>query len=335
MRRTLGAVLPGGVCPGALREPLAGVHGHPVPIPQPPAASLAHGPPRRAAERSEARPGAPPGSASPGLVNTVTSQPWVPPGVSRQTVEVTHPDGRKELILKAVSEWQNWAYIQQHHGEAFASFNAWWATQMRLHKMRRRTLTRSRVQTQKVEALWPDAVCDFLTATYAPGDQWSPKHIAARMHCYRKQADRDGLPFRYEWVAELQLKRMRRRGESARECLHYHALIWHPANYTFPKPDSRGWWTHGMTNVESARNPVGYLSKYASKGTEGEALPRGARISGGGGLEETGRREVRWWLLPRYVRSVFPEVGSAVRRARGGGWVNWDDGEFLPAIKEW
>ena len=117
--------------------------------------------------------------------------------------------------------------------------------------------------------------------------------------------------------------------------MHYHVLVWHPAGYSYPKPDSRGWWPHGMSNVETARNPIGYLAKYASKGTEGEALPPGARVSGGGGLTEAGQREVRWWLLPRYVREYFPEVGAQIRRARGGGWINWDGGEWLPAVRHW
>lgn len=167
------------------------------------------------------------------------------------------------------------------------------------------------------------------TGTYAPGNQWLPQHVTQTMRCYRQQAARDGVEFRYEWVAELQLRRMRRRGESSAECMHYHWLVWVPNGYTFPLPDNRGWWPHGMTNVESARNPVGYLAKYASKGTEGERLPRGARISGGGGLSVTGRALAAWWLRPRYVREAFPDFLELVRRAKGGGWLNHTTGEWI------
>jgi hypothetical protein len=202
----------------------------------------------------------------------------------------------------------------------------------RLSKMRRRTITRSRIQTEEVGAdvAHPHYV-DLVTLTYAPGHSWDPWHITNCVKAYRDQAARDGVHFRYEWVAELQLKRMRRSGESAAECLHYHAIVWQPEGYAFPHPDTRGWWPHGMSNTEAARNPVGYLAKYASKGTEGEPLPRGARISGGGGLSNLGRQLVSWWLRPRYVRDAFPDFMRKVRRVPGGGWADLDTGEWLRA----
>jgi hypothetical protein len=201
-----------------------------------------------------------------------------------------------------------------------------WELQRRLAKMRRRTITRSRLQAEEV--VGPHLV-HLVTFTYAPGHEWRAKHIRECLSAYRNQADRDGVPWRYEWVAELQLRRMRRRGETAAQCMHYHAIVWQPEGYEFPHPDTRGWWTHGMTNVEVARNPVGYLAKYASKGTEGERLPRGARISGGGGLSERGRMLASWWLRPRYVREAFPDFLESVRRARGGGWENRSTGEWV------
>lgn len=212
-----------------------------------------------------------------------------------------------------------------------------WELERRLSKMRRRTITRSRLQEEELVAAGVPHYADLVTLTYAPGDQWWPMHIRECMQCYRDQARRDGHPFRYEWVAELQTRRMRRRGESARECLHYHAILWVADNYSYPHPDSRGWWKHGMSNVESARNPVGYLAKYASKGTEGEPLPRGARISGGGGLSKDGRLLASWWLRPRYVRLAFPDFRDEVRRTRGGGWANCTTGEWIPApsIDSW
>lgn len=212
----------------------------------------------------------------------------------------------------------------------------WWRLLRRLSRMRRRVITRARLHAQEVPG--PHHV-DLVTFTYRPADEWDPGHLRACLHSYRKQAARDGLPyFRYEWVSELQLLRMRARGESARHCLHYHAILWSPEGYSFPKPDARGWWPWGMTNVEVARNPVGYLAKYASKvgamdeSTGGPRLPRGCRISGGGGLSEVARQELAWWMLPRYVREQFPEVGARVRRARGGGWVDWDTGVWIPAV---
>lgn len=195
--------------------------------------------------------------------------------------------------------------------------------------MRRRTITRSRLQCEEVLAQGTEHQVSLVTFTYAPGQSWRSRHIAECIGHYRKQAERDGVPFRYEWVAELQLKRMRRRAETAAQCMHYHAIIWENDGHRFPHPDERGWWPHGMTNVEVARNPVGYLAKYASKGTEGEALPRGARISGGGGLSENGRKLAAWWLRPRYVREAFPDFLQQVRRASGGGWLDVSTGEWV------
>ncbi len=200
--------------------------------------------------------------------------------------------------------------------------------------MRRRTITRSRIQVEELAATGQQHLVHLVTLTYAPGHEWSPKHIAACTNGYRKQAARDDIPFRYEWVAELQLGRMRRRRETAAQCLHYHMILWQPEGYEYPHPDTRGWWPHGMSNVEVARNPVGYLAKYASKGTEGERLPRGARISGGGGLSADGRLLASWWLRPRYVRESWPDYLELVSRRVGGGWQNYASGEVLIPTEE-
>jgi hypothetical protein len=224
--------------------------------------------------------------------------------------------GLVHTVSRWTSHFDEWAVFEQLR---------------RLARMRRRTITRARVQAEEVQARGVPHHVDLVTLTYKPGKEWRPRHIRECMACYRHQAARDKQPFRYEWVAELQLNRMRRRRELAAECLHYHAIIWAFEGYSFPHPDSRGWWPHGMSNVERARNPVGYLAKYASKGTEGESLPRGARISGGGGLSPSGRQIVSWWLRPRYVREAFPLIAERVRRARGGGWINLDTGQWIAA----
>ena len=71
--------------------------------------------------------------------------------------------------------------------------------------------------------------------------------------------------------------------------------------------------------------------KYASKGTDVDKLPRGARICGGGGLGAHGRQVVRWWLLPRYQRTRCT-IADNVHRCTGGGWVALATGEYWPAI---
>jgi hypothetical protein len=160
----------------------------------------------------------------------------------------------------------------------------------------------------------------MVTATYRHVDAWRGRHVNDLVRHMRQWLARRGHPMRYVWVAELQ----------QRGAVHYHLVVWLPRGLTMPKPDKQGWWTHGSTRIEWARKPVGYLVKYASKGDEAE-FPRGLRIHGRGGLDEDQRRRVSWWLLPRYVRAVFTELGERVRRAPGGGWFSVDTGEWMPS----
>ena len=159
----------------------------------------------------------------------------------------------------------------------------------------------------------------MVTATYRDVGGWRGRHINELLRSMRQWLARRGHPLRYVWVAELQ-----RRG-----AVHYHVVVWLPRGLTMAKPDKQGWWTHGTTRIEWARKPVGYLVKYASKGDEVQ-FPKGLRIHGRGGLDEDQRRRVSWWLLPRYVREYFSELGTRVIRAIGGGWVDRDTGEWIP-----
>jgi hypothetical protein len=70
--------------------------------------------------------------------------------------------------------------------------------------MRRRTITRARLQTEEVAQIagqtGRDFYVDLVTFTYAPGQSWQPRHIRECMDAYRKQAARDGVDFRYEFL---------------------------------------------------------------------------------------------------------------------------------------
>ena len=110
---------------------------------------------------------------------------------------------------------------------------------------------------------------------------------------------------------------------------HYHPLIWLPKGLTLPKPDKQGWWPHGSTRIEYARNPIGYIAKYASKGTDSEfSFPPGARIHGSGGLSGSGLLESRWLKLPAWARE-HSQPSDKLRRRIGGGILNPDTGEML------
>ncbi len=166
-----------------------------------------------------------------------------------------------------------------------------------------------------------DRLC-MVTLTYK-GDNtnWKPNHVRDYLTNVRNWFKRQtGQKLRYIWVAELQ----------QRGVIHYHAVFWMPKGITMPKADKRGWWPYGMTRTEAVRQPVAYLMSYVSKiesKNVGE-FPHGARISGVGGLSKHGRDIKRWVGWPSYLRQNS-EVGEPWRRAKGGGFINADDGRFM------
>lgn len=164
----------------------------------------------------------------------------------------------------------------------------------------------------------PEYWCAFVTLTYREVNGWSARHISEFNKRLRDHLARRGQAFPYVWCAELQ----------KRGAVHFHQLIWLAHGVSLPKPDRQGWWTHGATKIEAARNAVGYVAKYAGKVLQADQFPRGLRLTGAGGLTPDARAQARWWLLPRYVREAFP-IGSAVARAKGGGFVDLDSGEVV------
>jgi hypothetical protein len=141
----------------------------------------------------------------------------------------------------------------------------------------------------------------------------------------RKWLSRRGHRMSYVWVAEIQSGRFKRTGDAV---LHYHVMIWLPKGLSLPKPDKQGWWRHGSTKIEWARNPVGYMAKYSSKGGDCSAkFPKGARIHGCGGLQGEQRQEAGYWRRPRWLREAT-SIQDQVRRQIGGGWIDLDTGEY-------
>ena len=146
--------------------------------------------------------------------------------------------------------------------------------------------------------------CLFVTLTYASNTKGNPRDVSECLGCVRKWLARRALPMcPYLWVAELQ----------KRGALHYHLMIWLPRGLHLPKLDRAGWWRHGMTKVETARNPVGYLVKYASK-FRAEDIARfrkGTRLYGYGGLLPEVQRSVREARWPRWARKVREDQAAA------------------------
>jgi hypothetical protein len=158
----------------------------------------------------------------------------------------------------------------------------------------------------------------MITLTYAPAHDYEANQISNLVRHLRKYFERKGVEFRYVWVMEYTKK-----GRP-----HYHMLVWLPRGMTMPKPDKQGWWPWGMTKIEWAKNAVGYIAKYASKGDSLHQPERGARMHGSGGLTGDSLLEQRWWKLPTWARqSVTPS--DRCRRHKGGGLLIPESGEVL------
>lgn len=187
--------------------------------------------------------------------------------------------------------------------------------------MKRNVLT-----TARLMAALPDQVqgrrdrMAMLTTTYAEDQEWDRRDITRTFTHMRRFAKERDFALIYLWVLE-----MTKRGRP-----HYHVAIKLPAGVKLPKPDDAGWWTKGMTRTEFARHPVAYMAKYLSKVDSLSHYPKGARISGFGGLPGEEKRERRYWASPSYVRECFGGEANPFR-APGGGWLDRESGEVLPS----
>lgn len=185
----------------------------------------------------------------------------------------------------------------------------------RLKRLRCSVLTAARLHVQE-KSRWKVAM---LTLTYRPDADWAPGQISSVVRHIRQWLARKGHEMRFVWVQEFTKK-----GRP-----HYHLLLWLPLGLTIPKPDKQRWWPWGMTKIEWARNAVGYIAKYASKGDALHQPAKGARMHGNGGLTGGALIEQRWWKLPGWLRERV-EPSERVRRAvkgYGRGFVNLDSGE--------
>lgn len=149
----------------------------------------------------------------------------------------------------------------------------------------------------------------MVTCTYRPERYWRARHITAMIRAMRKWSETRGFKLRYAWCLEAT--------KAGKE--HYHVLLWLPRGVTLPKADKKGWWAHGMTRTERARNAVGYLAKYASKGGETRTLPKDSRLYGVGGLQGMHLAEWRWWRLPVWLREQVTPC-ELPRRLKMLGW---------------
>jgi hypothetical protein len=163
----------------------------------------------------------------------------------------------------------------------------------------------------------------FVTLTYAKVDGWNPDHVRSFSRYVRDWFRARRCRMRMVWVLELQ----------KRGAVHYHCMIWVRSCDYFPNPHKQGWWPHGFAHVLSSKvsinRPVAYMAKYASKCTVDQAMriPKGARMHGVCGLEPEGKRVVRWWRSPLFVRDALG--GAADIRKVPSGYMDRRTGEFV------
>lgn len=153
----------------------------------------------------------------------------------------------------------------------------------------------------------------FFTLTYADPDGWSPKHITKFLDCYRKFINRwagKTTPLVYIWTAQ---------NNPSRPGIHYHGVIWVPNGCYPPKPDMKGWWPHGWTNVQKAYNPAGYIARYIINDKTELKLPNRARRF---------HISVKSVLCLDFLKCpgwmcYFSRYGDVIRKIDGHGWVNF------------
>jgi hypothetical protein len=222
------------------------------------------------------------------------------------------------LVPSQTSDTPNHAHRENHQTERIQVI----PSETRLKRLRSSVLTAARLHVQ-TKSNWRVVM---ITPTYAPGQYWESHDITALVKHIRHWLGRRGVEMRYVWVMEY----------TKRGAPHYHMLVWLPLGITLPYPDKRGWWTKGWTNQEWAKNAIGYIAKYASKGSDLVQYVRGARHHGNGGQTGDALLEQRWWKLPAWMRANVKPSDRA-RRAptgTGGGFVMPDTGEVYTSPYE-
>lgn len=191
----------------------------------------------------------------------------------------------------------------------------------RINQMQKAVRTSARLHVESAASRGHRFRPAMITLTYRADAIQRPRDISVLLKHIRQYLARRNHILRCVWVMELT-----KSGNP-----HYHIVVWLPKGVTLPKPDKRGWWVHGSTRIEWCRKTaVGYITKYISKGCENSvSIPARSRIHGACGLDSVARCARRWWLLPCWVRELFPIIGDCPVRLRGGGWLHPPSGIFL------
>ena len=197
----------------------------------------------------------------------------------------------------------------------------------RITKMQRAVMKGANLHTEHAMSLFGKCRPIMATLTYASDRQPTAKDVATcvnrtrdwldRKYSHLAKANRPKL--RYVWTAELTKK-----GK-----LHYHILFFLPGGLRLPMFDRAGFWKHGMSRLEWARNGIAYIAKYASKGggDSRQKFPKGFRLHGSGGFSGEQRIERRYHLAPAWVRNCF--TADEIPKRTQGGWVSMVTGHIV------
>ncbi len=180
----------------------------------------------------------------------------------------------------------------------------------RLSKMRRIVIAASKIIQEQLQSSGFRYRAAMITLTYRPDAEWEARQISKLIDCYRKWGKRRSVEIKGVWVLE-----MTKAGRP-----HYHLILFLPRGVTPPLPDKQGWWKEGMTNAKWAYRPVGYIAKYASKGTD-LPMPKGARVYGVYGVS---RQQLSYWRAPNWLRDCSTP-GDEIKRD-GEWWCNKSTG---------
>lgn len=109
----------------------------------------------------------------------------------------------------------------------------------------------------------------LITLTYGKIEDYRPGHIGDYLKNLKKRLGQNLYAF--AWVAELQ----------GRGAVHYHLVLLVRPGTNIPMPDKRGYWTHGASNMQTARTAF-YLATYAGKKYQKDLskYPKSCRLYG-------------------------------------------------------
>lgn len=188
---------------------------------------------------------------------------------------------------------------------------------LRISRRKHKAVTKEQRRIARDGGLYAVAV----TLTYANSVDFSSKHVSRFMNCLRVKLKRQGHSLPYTWVLERA------------STLHYHLLLWLPRGFKLSHRDLKSWWPWGSTWCEACRK-VSKWAKYMRKSDTKTKLPHSARVFGCGGLDETGKEEVRKAMLPRWLALLMP-ASAILRRIPRIGWVDMSTGDIFECPWMW